>query len=86
VFGGVLTLCCARVEFRRVRSVCERCGRTHGRSPQRRTDPSPWWAYAGAYLAVAGLVARLGPVVPQVRTGQWSLDGPGGVGFKILWV
>jgi hypothetical protein len=81
VAAGGLTLWCAATELRRVRSACERCGRIHGVSPERRTEPSPWWAYAGAYLAVAGLAARLSPAIVE----GLNLDGPGGPGFTIFF-
>lgn len=84
VSGGFLTLWCGRAEFRRVRAACDRCGRVHGRSPERRTEPSPWWAYAAAYLTVAGLVARLVPAVSEWISTQTVADGPGGVGFKLF--
>lgn len=80
VVAGALTLWCTRTELRRVRSACERCGRVHGRSPERRTAPSPWWAYTGAYLAIAGLVARLAPALVYRPT----FDGPGGTGFRVF--
>jgi hypothetical protein len=56
----------------------------HGRSPERRTESSPWWAYAGAYLTVAGLVARLVPAVHGWIETDSIAEGPGGVGFKVF--
>ncbi|NMH77196.1 hypothetical protein [Pseudonocardia xinjiangensis] len=81
VAAGALTLWCAATELRHVRSACDRCGRVHGLSPERRTEPSPWWAYAGAYVAVAGLAARLSPALVE----GLNLDGPGGAGFTIFF-
>lgn len=84
VGGGFLTLWCCRTEFRRISAACDRCGRVHGRSPERRTESSPWWAYAGAYLTVAGLAARLVPAVQEWIATEAVAEGPGGVGFKIF--
>ncbi|GII28384.1 hypothetical protein [Planotetraspora mira] len=68
--GGVLTVACAVAEQRRVRRGCPACGRVHGRSPERRTDPTPRWAYVAAYVAVAGCVARVAAwVIDAVRPG-----------------
>ncbi|WP_157520739.1 hypothetical protein [Herbidospora daliensis] len=61
--AGVLTLVCAVAEQRRVRRACVHCGRVHGRSPERRTDPAPRWAYVAAYVAVGGCAARLAALV-----------------------
>jgi hypothetical protein len=80
VAAGALTLRSVRAEFRRARSACARCGRIHGLSAERRTQPSPRWAYAGAYLAIAGLAARLSPALVE----GLALDGPGGIGFTIF--
>jgi hypothetical protein len=71
--GGVLTVACAVAEQRRVRRGCSGCGRVHGRSPERRTDPTPRWAYLAAYIAVAGCVARVAAwVIDEVRPGRPS--------------
>lgn len=80
VVAAALALRSVQGEFRRVRSACPQCGRRHGRSPERRTDPSPWWACAGAHLAVVGLVVRLSPALVE----GLPLDGPGGAGFRIF--
>ncbi|MFG2076452.1 hypothetical protein [Nonomuraea maritima] len=57
--AGVLTVACAVAEQRRVRQACSYCARVHGRSPERRTDPTPRWAYVAAYVAIAGCTARV---------------------------
>ncbi|TDD24741.1 hypothetical protein [Nonomuraea diastatica] len=77
--GGVLTLVCAVAEQRRVRRTCTGCGRVHGRSPERRTDPAPRWAYLAAYVAVAGCAARMAvKVYEDVQAGRplLPLDSP----------
>lgn len=58
VCAGVLMLLTAVTEFRRARQSCPHCGRVHGRSAERRTDPTPWWAYVAGYAAVAGCLSR----------------------------
>jgi hypothetical protein len=63
VVGGVLVAVVAAAELRRARRCCARCGRVHGRTPEGRTDSSPWWAYAAAYLTVAGCLVRIGAQV-----------------------
>ncbi|MCI4061523.1 hypothetical protein MRQ36_02605 [Micromonospora sp. R77] len=62
---GVLAVAVAVVAQRRARHACPACGRIHGRSPERRTDPSPWWAYLGGYGAVAACLLRLGAQLPD---------------------
>jgi hypothetical protein len=80
VTGGVLTLVCAVAEQSRVRRCCAGCGRVHGRSPERRTDPTPRWAYLAAYIAVTGCVARVvARVLDDVSKGSTqllALDSP----------
>lgn len=69
--GGVLCLIIAADERRRAAHPCESCGRVHGRSPESRAERAPGWAFAGAYLAVAGFVARMS---------VWLSDTIAGVG------
>ncbi|MCO1597056.1 hypothetical protein M8C17_18025 [Micromonospora sp. RHAY321] len=57
--GGAVTIAIALAEQRRARDACQSCGRVHGRSAERRDDPSPSWAYVAGYLAVVACVARL---------------------------
>jgi hypothetical protein len=61
--AGALTLAWAVAEQRRVRRACAHCARVHGRSPERRTDPTPRWAYLAAYVAIAGCAARVAALV-----------------------
>ncbi|MGN9785615.1 hypothetical protein ACTMTF_29625 [Nonomuraea sp. ZG12] len=82
VAGGVLTLLCAIAAQRRARRACPRCGRVHGRTPERRTDPSPAWAFLAAYAAVAGCSARL---VAQVGEWPWDVTEPAVVVFLVLY-
>lgn len=69
--GGVLCLVIAAQQRRRARHPCESCGRVHGRSPERRDERSPGWAYAGAYLAVVGFLARMGVWLDDTVAGRW---------------
>lgn len=72
---GIATVAAAVAEQRRARRACPRCGRVHGRSPERRVDPSPWWAYAAGYLAVTGCLSRVGAAVLEGFLGDtWSLE------------
>ncbi|MGH8792402.1 MAG: hypothetical protein ACRDXX_07135 [Stackebrandtia sp.] len=84
VLGGTLTLYTARAELRRLGPGCDRCGRRHGRSPERRADPAPWWAYAGAYLALAGATVRFGRLLDRDATAASLFDGPGGAAFAVF--
>ncbi|SDL74230.1 hypothetical protein [Nonomuraea jiangxiensis] len=61
--AGALTLVCAVAEQRRVRRACPHCARVHGRSPERRTDPAPWWARLAAYVAIAGCSVRVAALI-----------------------
>lgn len=74
VIGGLLTIAVAVAEQRRARRACPRCGRVHGRSTEDRTDAAPEWAFAAAYIALAGCVSRLlAEVIEQIRGGdRWS--------------
>ncbi|MBE1607106.1 hypothetical protein [Actinopolymorpha pittospori] len=63
VVGGILVAAAAAAELRRARNGCAHCGRVHGRTPERRSDPSPGWAYVAAYLTVGGCFARVGAQV-----------------------
>lgn len=77
VIGGILIVAVAIAEQRRARQACPECGRSHGRSPERRTDPAPWWAFAGAYVVVAGCVARMGAEGLAGLMGEASVEPPG---------
>ncbi|WP_143022377.1 hypothetical protein [Nonomuraea maritima] len=71
--AGVLTVACAVAEQRRVRQACSYCARVHGRSPERRTDPTPRWAYVAAYVAIAGCTARVSVLVLDSVTARTPL-------------
>lgn len=77
VIGGILIVAVAIAEQRRARQACPECGRSHGRSPERRTDPAPWWAFAGAYVVVAGCLARMGAEGLAGLMGEASVDSAG---------
>ncbi|MCD0446360.1 hypothetical protein LO763_22350 [Glycomyces sp. A-F 0318] len=81
---GVLTLLGAIAALRRARGACPRCGRLSAAHPGApRTDPAPWWAYAGAYSALAGAVARL---AAELAAGlPWSPTAPVGLVFLLLY-
>lgn len=66
VVAGLLTVLVAIGEQRKARGACSRCGRVHGRSSERRTDPTPWWGWVAGYAAVAGCLSRF---VAQAITG-----------------
>lgn len=83
---GVAIAVAAVAEQHRARGACPRCGRVHGRSPERRADPSPWWAYAAGYLAVTGCLARLAAgVLADLVGGAPSSESPGGL-FPVILV
>ncbi|MDG4805970.1 hypothetical protein O7634_04280 [Micromonospora sp. WMMD1120] len=69
--GGILCLLIAAAERRRATRSCDACGRVHGRSPESRADATPRWAYAGAYLAVAGYLARMSVWLVDTIAGRW---------------
>lgn len=71
VAGGVLCLVVAAAERRLAARPCESCGRVHGRSPENRAGQAPGWAFAGAYLAVAGFVARMSVWLADTIAGRW---------------
>ncbi|SDT19859.1 hypothetical protein [Actinoplanes derwentensis] len=71
VGGGLLCLLVAAAERRRAARPCEACGRVHGRSPESREARAPGWAFAGAYLAVAGFVARMSVWLADTLAGRW---------------
>nr|WP_157554465.1 hypothetical protein [Herbidospora sakaeratensis] len=82
--AGVLTLAGAVGEQRRVRRACVHCGRVHGRSPERRTDPAPRWAYLAAYVAIGGCAVRVTAlVVDSVAAGR-PLPFTSGSPFEIF--
>ena len=75
--GGVLCLMTAADERRLAAHSCTSCGRVHGRSPESRAEQAPGWAFAGAYLAVAGYAARMSMVLYDTISGRWpSADEP----------
>ncbi|GIF76418.1 hypothetical protein [Asanoa siamensis] len=69
--GGVLCLALAARERRAAARACASCGRVHGRSPEHRDERSPAWAYAGAYLAVAGYLARMAVWLDAAIADTW---------------
>jgi hypothetical protein len=69
--GGILCLVIAAGERRLAAHACESCGRVHGRSPESRWERAPGWAFAGAYLAVAGFVARMSVWLFDLVAGRW---------------
>ncbi|MCC3763709.1 hypothetical protein K3N28_11575 [Glycomyces sp. TRM65418] len=81
---GVLTLLRAVAAQRRARGACSRCGRSPAAHPgSGRGGSAPWWAYAGAYGALAGAVVRL---AAELVTGlPWSPTEPETVVFLILY-
>ena len=72
--GGVFCLVIAAGERRLAVRACESCGRVHGRSPESRAQRAPGWAFAGAYLAVAGFLARLSVVLHDAVAGRWPAE------------
>ncbi|MEH1164171.1 hypothetical protein V6V47_02150 [Micromonospora sp. CPCC 205539] len=80
--GGVLCLVIAASERRRAAHPCESCGRVHGRSPERREEGSPGWAYAGAYLAVGGFLARMSVWLDDTVAGEWPSAASRADGFS----
>ncbi|WP_440086328.1 hypothetical protein [Streptosporangium sp. LJ11] len=83
--AGALTLACAVAEQRRVRRACSHCARVHGRSPERRTDPTPRWAYLAAYVALAGCAARVTALVLDSLTARKPLPFELGASFGIFF-
>jgi hypothetical protein len=71
VAGGVLCLTLAAGERGFAARTCGSCGRVHGRSPESRAEPAPRWAFIGAYLAVAGFLARMSVWVLDAIAGRW---------------
>jgi hypothetical protein len=69
--AGVLCLRIAMGERRLAVRPCESCGRVHGRSPESRAERAPGWAFAGAYLAVAGFAARISVWLADTIAGRW---------------
>jgi hypothetical protein len=84
VAGGVLTLMGTVAAQRRVRGACARCGRLPAAHPGApRTDRAPWWAYAGAYGALAGAAVRL--AAELVAGLPWSPTEPAGLVFLVCY-
>ncbi|GAA2711934.1 hypothetical protein Apa02nite_085150 [Actinoplanes palleronii] len=73
--GGVFCLLVAAGERRLAVQPCESCGRVHGRSPESRAETAPRWAFAGAYVAVAGYAARMSVWLADTVTGRWPGAG-----------
>ncbi|MEU4426805.1 hypothetical protein AB0F81_39805 [Actinoplanes sp. NPDC024001] len=69
--GGVLCLIIAAGEWQQAARTCKSCGRVHGRSPGSRAERAPGWAFAGAYLAVAGFTARMSVWLSDTIAGRW---------------
>ena len=87
VAGGVLCLIVAARERRLAVHACDSCGRVHGRSAETRAQPAPRWAFAGAYVAVAGFAARIGVWFEEVVTGQWpSADAQASLTALLIFV
>jgi hypothetical protein len=79
--GGILCGKAALDEYRLAAHSCPSCGRVHGRSPENRGERAPGWAFAGAYLAVAGFAARWSVWLHDTIVGRWPgaasrADGP----------
>ncbi|MFY1689414.1 hypothetical protein [Plantactinospora sp. WMMB782] len=72
--GGLLCLVVAAGEWRSAAQFCQWCGRVHGRSPESRAAQAPGWAFAGAYLAVAGFAARLSVWLVDTIAGRWPSE------------
>lgn len=60
VVAGVLTILVAIDAQRQARGACAECGRVHGRSPESRISPTPWWGWVAGYAAMAGCLSRFG--------------------------
>lgn len=69
--GGVFCLVIAARQRRLAAHPCASCGRVHGRSPEHRDEKSPGWAYAGAYLAIGGFLARMSVWLVDTIAGRW---------------
>jgi hypothetical protein len=84
VAGGLLTLLGTVSAQRRARGACSRCGRLPTAHPGlSRTEPAPWWAYAGAYGALAGAAARL---AAELFAGlPWAPTEPTSIVFLTLY-
>lgn len=72
--AGVLCLRVAVDERRLAVRPCESCGRVHGRSPDSRAERAPGWAFAGAYVAVAGFGARISVWLADTFAGRWQSE------------
>ncbi|WP_214316943.1 hypothetical protein [Nonomuraea sediminis] len=83
VTGGLLLVLRTAATRRTLVGACPDCGRVHGRSPERRTDAVPRWAFAAAYLALAGSLARMGAEL--VMGLPWSPSDPSSLPFLIAY-
>nr|BFE74979.1 hypothetical protein GCM10020092_082800 [Actinoplanes digitatis] len=72
--AGVLCLRVAVDERRLAVRPCELCGRVHGKSPESRAERAPGWAFAGAYVAVAGFAARISVWLADTIAGRWQSE------------
>jgi hypothetical protein len=89
--GGIFCLMTAVNERRLAAHSCRSCGRVHGRSPESRGEQAPGWAFAGAYLAVAGFAARISVWLHDTISGQWQsatsqANGPSSTALAIFVV
>lgn len=80
--GGIFCLVIAARERRLAVRPCGACGRVHGRSPERRDERSPGWAYAGAYLAIGSFLARMSVWMHDLLAGEWPSEASRANGFS----
>ncbi|MEV6600718.1 hypothetical protein AB0M36_28280 [Actinoplanes sp. NPDC051346] len=75
--GAVAGILCLRVAVEQRRLAvgsCESCGRVHGRSPESRRERAPGWAFAGAYVAVAGFAIRISVWLADTIAGRFQSE------------